>query len=182
MSDDRYARLQQALIDSAKQHLVELTGALALPIGSDRNEGVSSAWWQLTGLTQLVHFNSGLDEATIQELRAIDQLAIQATTKPVDQALVASEADGEIAAALADPTASHWFKHSLQQALPRDPVDAVNDAEWLFELLNKRCVAQLQDVAEAPPMNMEFRKADGSTMQIDIIQASPVIELGGFKA
>lgn len=33
MSDERYARLQQALIESAKQHLVELTGALALPSG-----------------------------------------------------------------------------------------------------------------------------------------------------
>lgn len=39
MSDERYARLQQSLIDSAKQHLVDLTGALALPIGSDRDEG-----------------------------------------------------------------------------------------------------------------------------------------------
>jgi len=182
MSDERFARLQQALIESAKQHLVELTGALALPSGADRNEGISSAWWQLTGLTQLVHFDSGLDEATKQELVAIDQLAIQATTKPADKALMATEADADIAAVLADPTTSHWLKHSLQQALPRDPVDAVNDAEWLFELLNKRCVEQLQDVAEAPPMNMEFRKADDSTIQIDITQASPVIELGGFKA
>ena len=114
---------------------------MALPNGVDRNEGVSSAWWQLTALTQLTNFDSGLDEATKHELRAIDQLAIQATTQPVDKALVASEADSDIAAALADPTASHWFRHSLQQALPRDPVDAVNDAEWLFELLNKRCVA-----------------------------------------
>lgn len=69
----------------------------------------------------------------------------------------------------------------MQQALPRDPVDAVNDAEWLFELLNKRCVAQLQD-DPAPPMNMAFRTADGRTTQIDIAQATPVIELGDFKA
>ncbi|EMT5600127.1 hypothetical protein ACF8LF_00020 [Pseudomonas putida] len=181
MSDERYAQLQRTLIESAKQHLVELTGALALPNGVDRNEGVSSAWWQLTALTQLTNFDSGLDEATKHELRAIDQLAIQATTQPVDKALVASEADSEIAAALADPTSSHWFRHSLQQALPRDPVDAVNDAEWLFELLNKRCVAQLQD-DPAPPMNMAFRTADGRTTQIDIAQATPVIELGDFKA
>jgi len=181
VSDERYARLQQALIESAKQHLVELTGALALPSGADRNEGISSAWWQLTGLTQLVHFDSGLDEATKQELVAIDQLAIQATTKPANKALMASEADADIAAALADPTASYWLKHSLQQALPRDPVDAVNDAEWLFELLNKRCVEQLQH--EAPPsMEMEFRSANGTTTQIDISQVAPVIELGGFKA
>ena len=45
MSEERYARLQQALIESAKQHLIELTGALALPSGADRNEGISSAWW-----------------------------------------------------------------------------------------------------------------------------------------
>nr|WP_223661436.1 hypothetical protein [Pseudomonas monteilii] len=75
---------------------------------------------------------------------------------------MASEADADIAAALADPTTSYWLKHSLQQALPRDPVDAVNDAEWLFELLNKRCVEQLQH--EAPPsMEMEFRSANGTT-------------------
>ncbi|MGP5452678.1 hypothetical protein [Pseudomonas helleri] len=181
MSDERYAQLQRTLIESAKQHLVELTGALALPNGVDRNEGVSSAWWQLTALTQLTNFDSGLDEATKHELRAIDQLAIQATTQPVDKALVASEADSDIAAALADPTSSNWFRHSLQQALPRDPVDAVNDAGWLFELLNKRCVAQLQD-DPAPPMNMAFRTADGRTTQIDIAQATPVIELGDFKA
>lgn len=61
MSDERYAQLQRTLIESAKQHLVELTGALALPNGVDRNEGVSSAWWQLTALTQLTNFDSGLD-------------------------------------------------------------------------------------------------------------------------
>ena len=126
--------------------------------------------------------NNAFNAQMIRELIvAIDQLAIQATTKPADKALMASEADADIAAALADPTASYWLKHSLQQALPRDPVDAVNDAEWLFELLNKRCVEQLQH--EAPPsMEMEFRSANGTTTQIDITQVAPVIELGGFKA
>jgi hypothetical protein len=39
---------------------------------------------------------------------------------------------------LADPAASFWLKQTLASALPRDPVDAANDAE-LARLLDKRC-------------------------------------------
>ena len=40
---------------------------------------------------------------------------------------------------LADPAASFWLKQALRSALPRDPVDAANDAEVLACLLNNRC-------------------------------------------
>lgn len=39
---------------------------------------------------------------------------------------------------LQDPTASYWLKDALRQSLGRDPVDAVNDAEWLAEYLRSR--------------------------------------------
>jgi hypothetical protein len=40
---------------------------------------------------------------------------------------------------LADPASSFWLKTELRSALDRDPVDAANDAEILFRLLNARC-------------------------------------------
>lgn len=38
-----------------------------------------------------------------------------------------------------DPAASFWLKDALRSALARDPVDAANDAEVLFRLLDERC-------------------------------------------
>jgi hypothetical protein len=39
---------------------------------------------------------------------------------------------------LADPAASGWLKNALRAAITRDPVDAANDAEFLFRLLDRR--------------------------------------------
>ena len=36
---------------------------------------------------------------------------------------------------LDDPSASSWIKQALQTALDRNPVDAVNDASLLFQVL-----------------------------------------------
>lgn len=36
------------------------------------------------------------------------------------------------------PCTSHWLKMALQQALARDPVDAVNDTEILLGILQAR--------------------------------------------
>ena len=36
-----------------------------------------------------------------------------------------------------DPSASYWLVESLDAALKRDPVDAVNDAEILADVLSK---------------------------------------------
>ena len=41
-----------------------------------------------------------------------------------------------IAHVLSDPSASFWLKNALRTALTRDPVDAANDAEVLFRLLD----------------------------------------------
>lgn len=46
--------------------------------------------------------------------------------------------DDEIRAVLASPAASGWIKRALESALERDPVDAVNDAEFLLSLLSAR--------------------------------------------
>ena len=43
-----------------------------------------------------------------------------------------------IESVLADPSASKYIKEVLEQWLKRDPVDAVNDAEVLLHVLQKR--------------------------------------------
>jgi hypothetical protein len=45
----------------------------------------------------------------------------------------------EIAAVLQDPAASSWLKTCLSSAMSCDPVDAANEAEVLFLLLERRC-------------------------------------------
>jgi len=40
-----------------------------------------------------------------------------------------------------DPAASDWLKESLMNAINRDPVDAANDAEVLYEILSQRSKA-----------------------------------------
>jgi hypothetical protein len=44
----------------------------------------------------------------------------------------------EVEQVLSDPAASFWLKDALRAALARDPVDAANDAEILFRLLDER--------------------------------------------
>jgi hypothetical protein len=46
---------------------------------------------------------------------------------------------------LRDPSASFWLKAALHSALARDPVDAVNDAEVLELLLDRRCRSMLRE-------------------------------------
>jgi hypothetical protein len=45
---------------------------------------------------------------------------------------------------LADPSASFWIKDALRAALPRDPVDAANDAQVLAQVLDARCEEMLK--------------------------------------
>jgi hypothetical protein len=44
----------------------------------------------------------------------------------------------KILAALADPSTTYWLRDALKSALPRDPVDALRDAEALVDLLKDR--------------------------------------------
>lgn len=87
-----------------------------------------------------------------------------ATAQPVTKDLTVGDV-------LADPTTRTWLKDALRAALRRDPVDAVNDAEVLLEVLKVRCDAILQDKGEGgqgsplPPDRCECgapRRADGS--------------------
>jgi hypothetical protein len=39
---------------------------------------------------------------------------------------------------LEDPAASEWLKRALREAIARDPVDAINDAEVLYCVMKKR--------------------------------------------
>jgi hypothetical protein len=54
----------------------------------------------------------------------------------------------EIDEVLQDPATSYWLKSALISALRRDPVDAVNDAEWLYDLLTIRLYDSLHNAVE----------------------------------
>lgn len=47
--------------------------------------------------------------------------------------------DDEIQKVLTSPGTSYWLRQALEQALDRDCVDAANDAEYLSDLLARRC-------------------------------------------
>lgn len=49
------------------------------------------------------------------------------------------EAAPEAEQIVGDPAASFWLKNALREALTRDPVDAVNDADVLARILDQRC-------------------------------------------
>lgn len=51
------------------------------------------------------------------------------------------DVDEEIQAVIASPGTSLWLRQALEQALTRDCVDAANDAEFLSEILARRCDA-----------------------------------------
>lgn len=49
----------------------------------------------------------------------------------------------EVREVLADPAASYWLRQSLETALERDPVDALNDALVLASVLDAQLRAAL---------------------------------------
>ena len=48
------------------------------------------------------------------------------------------ESDKTIARLLLDPSLSYWLKDALSSAAKRDPLDALNDAEALCQVLTER--------------------------------------------
>ncbi len=50
-------------------------------------------------------------------------------------------AETRISSVLQHPSTSYWLRDALARALDRDPVDAVDDAEALHELLAARATA-----------------------------------------
>lgn len=61
-----------------------------------------------------------------------------------------SKAETRIAAVISDPASSYWLKDALSLALDRDPIDAVNDAEALFDLLDLRTSAMFDKMLSDP--------------------------------
>jgi len=56
----------------------------------------------------------------------------------------------ELQEVLADSSTSPWLRDALNSAMPRDPVDALNDAEYLSNVLMRRCNAI--DMGNEEPM------------------------------
>lgn len=50
----------------------------------------------------------------------------------------------EMTRVLNDPSASHWLKQTMLDAMQRDPVDSARDAELLAVLLRDRAKAMLR--------------------------------------
>jgi hypothetical protein len=50
---------------------------------------------------------------------------------------------------LADPSTSHWLKSAIEAAMARDPVDALNDALVLAEVLDGHLRSQLRLAEDA---------------------------------
>ena len=57
------------------------------------------------------------------------------------------ESDKTIARLLVDPSLSYWLKDALRIALNRDPLDALNDAEALCQVLTERA-QEILDIEE----------------------------------
>lgn len=52
---------------------------------------------------------------------------------------------------LDDPCASFWIKNALRSAFGRDPVDALNDAELLADILQENLVILQHPTDETSP-------------------------------
>ena len=65
-------KLERAMIDSAREHLVSLRHALALPESHERDIEVTKEFFSLSSLVMFCHFDSGLSEDASQVLRGID--------------------------------------------------------------------------------------------------------------
>lgn len=67
-------------------------------------------------------------------------------------------ADARIAAVVAHPGTSYWLKEALNRALDRDPVDAVDYAEALLQLLAGRTQAIFDRAFADPAMTAALRR------------------------
>lgn len=52
--------------------------------------------------------------------------------------------ENEIQALIASPDTSEWLRNALMAALPRDSVDAANDAETLLRFLDRRATEKVE--------------------------------------
>lgn len=69
-------QLEATIIEQARCQLTELRATLVLPVGQDRDDSISSAFWMLSGLTILANLvESGLTDETAKRLLAIEREA-----------------------------------------------------------------------------------------------------------
>lgn len=78
---------------------------------------------------------------------------------------------------LVDPASSYWLKEALQGALKRDPVDAVNDAMLLAELLEARLDNLLKTHGAEMPNTDVIQGGGAVTPKHDTVLTGP----GGSK-
>lgn len=57
-------------------------------------------------------------------------------------------ANHEILKVLSDPSTTHWTRHALTEAMKRDPIDALHDAQLIARLLLDRADAALRSDIE----------------------------------
>jgi hypothetical protein len=78
----------------------------------------------------------------------------QAKMSP-DDAVAAAEC--RIEAVSADPAASDWLRSAARAALERDPIDAVNDADFLLGLLQPWAAAIVDaEMARAAEIGLPY--------------------------
>jgi len=71
--------LEKTIIEQARYQLTVLRSALMQSESGERDDGITSAFWMLNGITLLANLaNSGMSKATSQQLLAIDAEAAQA--------------------------------------------------------------------------------------------------------
>lgn len=68
------------------------------------------------------------------------------------------KAESHISAVIGDPGTSYWLKDALSRSLDRDPVDSVNDAEALHELLEARATALFDKLLGEPSLAAALRR------------------------
>jgi hypothetical protein len=66
----------------------------------------------------------------------IDASALHVTD--AKEPIVPTSADSLVAEVLSDPACSYWLRDRIREALARDPLDALRDAETLVAILEAR--------------------------------------------
>jgi hypothetical protein len=75
-------------------------------------------------------------------------MVVEEMTMSVPDTIPCEEAERRIEWILDHPHVSAWLKESVRSAIKRDPVEALNDAELLLQLIRTRTVAIVQETLD----------------------------------